>query len=47
MLKCVGEKLFVEEFFGYGDDNVLGLMLWSCSFKLVAVPEAVASHVRG
>jgi len=45
--KCIDNKLFEEEFFGYGDDNVLGLMLWSCGYKLVAVPEAVASHFRG
>jgi Predicted glycosyltransferases len=47
VLKCVGNRLFIDEFFGYGDDNVLGLMLWSCGYKLVAVPEVVASHARG
>jgi len=47
ILKCVGEKLFIDEFFAYGDDNVLGLMLWNCGFSLVSVPEVVAYHARG
>jgi len=46
-LKCLGNKLFVEEFFGYGDDNVLGLILWNHGCKLISVPEAVAEHARG
>ena len=47
ILKCTGGKLFIDEFFGYGDDNVLGLMLWSCGCKLIAIPEIIASHARG
>jgi len=47
LLKCTGDKLFINEFFGYGDDNVLGLMLWSCGCKLIAIPEIIASHARG
>jgi GT2 family glycosyltransferase len=47
LLKCTGDKLFIDEFFGYGDDNVLGLMLWSCGYKLVAIPEIIANHARG
>jgi len=47
LLKCTSGKLFIDEFFGYGDDNVLGLMLWSCGYKLVAIPEIIASHARG
>jgi len=47
ILKCLGNKLFIDEFFGYGDDNVLGLMMWNYGYKLIAIPEAVASHVRG
>jgi len=46
VLKCLGDKLFIDEFFAYGDDNILGLMMWSHGYKLVAVPEAVAEHVR-
>jgi GT2 family glycosyltransferase len=46
LLKCTGGKLFIDEFFGYGDDNVLGLMLWNCGCKLIAIPEIVASHAR-
>jgi len=46
VLKCVGERLFIDEFFAYGDDSVLGLMLWNCGFPLVSVPEAVAHHAR-
>jgi GT2 family glycosyltransferase len=47
ILKCTGDKLFINEFFGYGDDNVLGLMLWSCGCRLIAIPEIIASHARG
>jgi len=47
ILKCVGEKLFIDEFFAYGDDNVLGLMLWNCGFSSISIPEAVAYHARG
>jgi len=46
-VKCLGDKLFIDEFFAYGDDNVLGLMLWNCGYKLVGIPEVVASHARG
>jgi len=45
--KCLGDKLFIDEFFAYGDDNVLGLMLWNCGYKLVSIPTIVASHARG
>jgi GT2 family glycosyltransferase len=44
--KCLGNKLFIEEFFGYGDDHILGLIMWSHGYKSVAIPEAVASHAR-
>jgi GT2 family glycosyltransferase len=47
ILKCTGDKLFINEFFGYGDDNVLGLMLWSYGYRLIAIPEIIASHARG
>jgi GT2 family glycosyltransferase len=47
ILKCTGDKLFINEFFGYGDDNVLGLMLWSCGYRLIAIPEIITSHARG
>jgi GT2 family glycosyltransferase len=47
VLKCLGDKLFVEDFFGYGDDNVLGLMLWNNGYEVRAVPEVVAEHARG
>jgi GT2 family glycosyltransferase len=46
VLRCLGNKLFVDDFFAYGDDIVLGLMLWSRGYKSVAIPEAVAEHVR-
>jgi len=45
--KRLGDKLFIDEFFAYGDDNVLGLMLWNCGYKLVSIPTIVASHARG
>jgi GT2 family glycosyltransferase len=47
IVRSLGNKLFVEEFFGYGDDNVLGLMMWNHGYKLIAIPEAVANHARG
>jgi len=47
ILKCVGEKLFIDEFFAYGDDNILGLMLWSCGFSSISIPKVVAYHARG
>ena len=46
VVKYLGNKLFIDEFFGYGDDNVLGLMMWNCGQKSIAIPEAVASHAR-
>ncbi len=45
--ECLGSKLFIDEFFAYGDDDVLGLMLWNYGYKSIAIPEAVASHVGG
>jgi len=45
--RSLGNKLFIDEFFGYGDDNVLGLIMWNHGYKLIAIPEAVASHARG
>jgi len=47
VVRCLDNRLFIDEFFGYGDDPALGLMMWNCGYKLVAIPEAVASHVRG
>jgi len=44
VVRCLGNKLFIDEFFGYGDDNVLGLMMWNHGYKSIAIPEAVASH---
>ncbi|MCC6024148.1 MAG: glycosyltransferase, partial [Thaumarchaeota archaeon] len=46
VLECLGDKLFIEDFFGYGDDNVLGLMLWSNGYEIRAVPDVVAEHAR-
>jgi GT2 family glycosyltransferase len=46
ILRCIGNKLFIDEFFGYGDDNVLGLMMWNYGYKSVAIPEVVAAHAR-
>jgi len=47
VLKCIGDKLFIDEFFGHADDNVLGLLMWNCGYRAVAIPKAVASHARG
>ncbi|MEM2024925.1 MAG: glycosyltransferase family 2 protein, partial [Desulfurococcaceae archaeon] len=47
ILTCMGEKLFFDEFFAYGDDNILGLTLWNKSYKVIAVPAVVAAHNRG
>jgi GT2 family glycosyltransferase len=46
ILECVGNKLFLDEFFAYYDDTLLGLMMWNCGYKLIAVPEPIAYHVR-
>jgi GT2 family glycosyltransferase len=46
LLSCLGNKLFIEDFFAYGDDYVLSLMLWNKGYRLVAIPEIVAEHVR-
>jgi len=45
VIRCLGNKLFIDEFFGYGDDHVLGLIMWSYGYKSVAIPEIIASHV--
>jgi GT2 family glycosyltransferase len=44
IVRHLGNKLFINEFFGYGDDNVLGLVMWNHGYKSVAIPEVVASH---
>ncbi|MEM4977302.1 MAG: glycosyltransferase family 2 protein [Desulfurococcaceae archaeon] len=46
ILKTTGEKLFFDEFFGYGDDNVLGLLLWNNNYKVISIPKPVAYHQR-
>jgi len=46
VLKCVGEKLFIDEFFAYGDDSILGWLLWNCGFPSISVAEVVAYHAR-
>jgi GT2 family glycosyltransferase len=47
VLKCVGNKLFLDELFVYYDDVVLGLMMWSCGFSSISIPKIVAYHARG
>ena len=47
VVRCLDNRLFIDEFFGYSDDTALSLMTWNCGYKLVAIPEAVASHARG
>lgn len=47
ILSSMGEKLFFDEFFGYVDDYVLGLILWNHGYKNIAIPEIVAVHRRG
>ena len=47
LMKCLGNKLFIDEFFGYYDDTVLGLMMWNCGYESIMIPEPVASHARG
>jgi GT2 family glycosyltransferase len=47
VLKCIGDKLFLDELFAYYDDVVLGLMLWSCGFSSISIPKVVAYHARG
>lgn len=45
--RCCGDKLFIDELFGYGDDSILGLMLWNHGFSSVSINEVVAEHLRG
>jgi GT2 family glycosyltransferase len=45
-IKSVGNKLFIDELFIYCDDVALSLEMWNCGYKLIAIPEMVANHVR-
>jgi GT2 family glycosyltransferase len=47
ILRCVGGRPFLSELFGYYDETALSLMLWSCGYRLVAIPEVVATHAGG
>lgn len=47
VLKTIGDKLFLSELWGYGDDVLLGLLLWNKGFNIIAIPEIVATHNRG
>lgn len=50
ILRCMNERMFFDEFFGYMDDTVLGLMLWnSCNSccRVIAIPQVVAKHQGG
>lgn len=47
VLKSMGEKLFYDELFGFWDDAVLGLKLWNNHYKVITIPEIVATHRRG
>ncbi|MEM0027840.1 MAG: glycosyltransferase family 2 protein [Ignisphaera sp.] len=48
--KCIGEKIgdkmFVESFFAYGDDSIIGLQMWGCGYKQISIPHPVALHKR-
>jgi GT2 family glycosyltransferase len=46
VLRSFGNKLFIDELFGYYDDTALGLMLWNRGYKLIVIPEVIATHVR-
>jgi len=46
VLKCLGDKLFIDEFFGYYEDVALSLMMWNRGYRSVAIPEIVANHFR-
>ncbi len=46
--KCIGKKrLFFEYLPAYFDDKILGLRLWNCGYKLVAIPIESAIHLHG
>jgi len=48
ILRCNrGNFMFYDELFAYCDDNVLGLKLWSSSYKVISFPKVVARHHRG
>ena len=48
--KCIGEKIgdkmFIEDFFAYGDDSIMGLLMWGCGYKQISIPHPVALHRR-
>ena len=44
--RCIGGKLFIDEFFAYADDNVLCLQLWNCGYTIRSFPYVVARHKR-
>ena len=46
VLRSSGDKLFIDELFGYYDDTALGLMLWNRKYKLIVIPDVVAAHAR-
>lgn len=43
--RCVGDRLFIDDFFAYGDDNVVGLMLWNCGYTSICIPKVAGYHV--
>jgi len=47
ILRYIGNKLFINELFGYYDDDVLSLIMWNYGYKSVSIPEIIASHVGG
>ena len=40
------DRLFIDEAFGYFDDNYLGIKLWQNGFKVISVPVDVGLHKR-
>jgi len=43
----MGERIFEEKFFGFGEDVLTSLMIWSKGYSTVFIPKIVGFHVRG
>ena len=42
-----GDRLFLDEFFAYCDDNVLGFLLWTKGWRIASFPFIAGYHRRG
>ncbi len=43
----MGEKIFEDMFFGYGEDLLTSLMIWFRGYTVAFIPRIVGFHIRG